>query len=449
MNDFERCSRSVGNRPRRWRNVAASSVVAVLIVTLFASVAQAQTTSRPQVTRPAKRAVIQRVDQGQTPVVIEGTNPSGSGSIEVRVVSRDALPAEPTAWVSARQDGSKFSTTISLSPGWFDVEVRTSDAPTQIVTHGPFGVGEVFIAAGQSNSANAGSVRTYAADDRISGLNIDAQVWTDGSDPQPSADGDRGSPWPTFASELAVALDMPVGIASVGIGGTAINTWDPRAPLGYTHYDRIQYALGLLGRNGVRAILWHQGEADINTDIFEYRDALEALIAQSRVDAGFDVPWGVAIVSNGVEDANVVKAQEAVISRDPLVFRGANTNDFRELGYIGRTVHFNYDGLVEHGHRWVTPTLGFFGFASPTPQRGDLDCSLGGPNYRDVIAGARVVVDLPIEGLSDRPFRCAASAGTDAQRCDVDRNNVCNMRDVLVIAQCEAGQEKACAILAS
>lgn len=448
MPDLDRPMPLSPRHRRRGRRVVAAIVLAAFFIASFAAQVQAQTSpARPQVTHPLKRQIIQRVDGADTPVVVEGNNPAGSGSIEVRVISRDALPAEPSDWLPANQSGSAFSLTMNLAPGWFDVEVRNSEAPDQIVSHGPFGVGEVFVAAGQSNSANAGSVRTYPADDRISGLNIDAKTWTDGSDPQPSADGDRGSPWPTFASELAVALDMPVGIASVGIGGSAIKEWDPRAPLGYTNYDRIGYTLGLLGPKGVRAILWHQGEADINTDIIEYRDALEAVIARSRVDAGFDVPWGVAIVSNGVDEANVVKAQEAVISRDPLVYRGANTNDFRQLGYIGQTVHFNYDGLVEHGHRWVLPTIGFFDFAPLTPQRGDLDCSLGAPNYRDVVAITRAVVGLPIEALGDLPTRCQSVNGTDQQRCDVDGNQVCNVRDALVVAQCEAGQTKACAIL--
>jgi len=99
-------------------------------------------------------------------------------------------------------------------------------------------------------------------------------------------------------------------------------------------------------------VLWHQGESDAAA-------RLEAVIAQSRIDAGFDVPWGVAIASYrpGVGgDPDVTGGQYLVIANDPLVFLGAMTDDmivpYRDgVGYTG--IHFNEAGLREHGYRWA------------------------------------------------------------------------------------------------
>lgn len=93
----------------------------------------------------------------------------------------------------------------------------------------------------------------------------------------------------------------------------------------------------------------------------DYAARLEAIIAQSRTDSGFDVPWGVAIASYrpgvGV-DPDVTAGQYLVIANDPLVFLGAMTDDmivpYRDgAGYTG--IHFNEAGLQEHGSRWVYP----------------------------------------------------------------------------------------------
>lgn len=411
------------------------------------SPALAQAPAALEVTSPAARAIMQRVDGELTPVTISGKNLGGAGPIDIRVVSRDELSPFETPWYQAQQQASAFSIEVSLPAGWFDVEARHASSPETVVRHGPIGVGEVFITAGQSNAANYGTAITAPGDERVSALDIDTKTWTTGADPQPSADGNAGSPWPTFATELAVALDMPVAVIAVGIGGDPIRAWDPRAPAGFTHYDRIREAIEQVQPNGLRAILWHQGESDVLTSYEDYREALEALIAQSRVDAKFDVPWGVAIVSNGLLGANVIKAQRAVIANDPLVYEGANTNDFRWRGYMGDLVHFNLEGLIEHAHRWAIPTIDYFELVPLARQPGDVDCSLGPPNRDDVVAASRAAVDLPVVGPAGLVSRCTADDGTDKQRCDVDANGTCDVRDALIVAQCKAGQSSACSIL--
>ena len=82
------------------------------------------------------------------------------------------------------------------------------------------------------------------------------------------------------------------------------------------------------------------------------------MIAESRQDAGFDVTWGVALVSfSGVVSERILGAQAQVIAEDPPVFEGPMTDDLigPEWRYDG--IHFNEPGLREHARRWMEAIL--------------------------------------------------------------------------------------------
>ena len=85
---------------------------------------------------------------------------------------------------------------------------------------------------------------------------------------------------------------------------------------------------------------------------------LETVIAASRVDAGWDVPWGVAQVSYPSTNPDVPAAQLQVIANDPYVFAGANTDT---LGAAYRNgAHFTVAGLVEHATLWFSALTNAF-----------------------------------------------------------------------------------------
>ena len=159
-----------------------------------------------------------------------------------------------------------------------------------------------------------------------------------------------------MADQLAAAWDVPIGLVSVGWGGTSVAQWLPASA---DKYPRLESAVKALGAGGFRAVLWHQGESDNvgGTTLAQYQDPLETVIAASRGDAGFDVPWGVARVSflpAPGPNAAIVGAQQAVIDADELVFLGAQTDDLIGAAWRHDAVHFNGPGLTEHGSRWAT-----------------------------------------------------------------------------------------------
>ena len=211
------------------------------------------------------------------------------------------------------------------------------------------GVGEVFIIAGQSNSANHGVPTLTPADPRV--CSTDGSTWQTAADPQPIATGSGGSPWPAFGDLFAARYDVPVGIMSVGWGGTSVGQWLPGNERNL--FSRLQFAADTFGEDGVRAVLWHQGESDsiINTNAADYASRLSTVIDAMRVHGGWAIPWGIARVgflpnSPPERIAAVVDGQNMVIDSVPFVFAGPTTDDL--VGEVWRydAVHFNEMGFA-------------------------------------------------------------------------------------------------------
>ena len=308
---------------------------------------------------PTGRAVLQRDDANLAEVVVEGTFAGSATRIEARAVARAGYGGSGTDWqvIDAAPTGGTFSSNLTIPGGWYDVEVRAMHGQTEVGQDSVerVGVGEVFVMAGQSNAANFGAPAQSPDDDRVSALNLNTGQWQQGNDPQPYAGGSGGSPWPELGDLLAAEYDVPIGIISVAVGSTTVGQWQVGG-----HYARIEAALDALGPNGLRAILWHQGESDslAGTSAAGYAQLLQNVIAQSRIDAGFDVPWGVALASwhpgsSAANEARIIAGQQMAIADDPLVFTGASTDDFHINGWLSDSVHFNQTGLDLHAERWL------------------------------------------------------------------------------------------------
>jgi len=312
-------------------------------------------------------AVFQRNASNVAQVPISGTCEGLVSHVEARAIVMDGYYGTSTDWmeIPLSSSGDGFSGTMEVPAGWYRIEARAFLGFEELgrTSLDSVGVGEVFITAGQSNSANYGTPAQMPSDSRVSAYN--GSGWQFAVDPQPLATGTAGSPWPDFGSILVEHQQVPVGIIAVGVGSTKVAQWLP----GTTNYTKIQNALAAAGPNGVRAILWHQGESDAiapGTSSTDYASRLNQIIAQSRIHAGYNVPWGVALASRlasttPAAQAQVIAGQQAVIAGDPLVFQGASTDDFfaRGLCNDGGT-HFNDAGLEEHGRQWANAVVDYF-----------------------------------------------------------------------------------------
>ncbi len=322
---------------------------------------------------PLDRAVHQRGQDDRARVLvsgrISGIPKANSCHVSCKVTGPERKSVTSQS-LPVLEGTSRFAGEITLpSGGWYAVHLDLLDGEGRATCSASVehvGVGEVFITAGQSNSANSGTVHLAPKSDLVSARTTTG--WVAAADPQPVAAGEGGTPWPPMADALVDALHVPVGLVSVGVGGTAVATWIPggKRPrwkwlarfFKQNNFPRLEWAVKVMGTRGARAVLWHQGESDsiARTNEDTYAARLHAVIDGSRAAAGWNVPWLVARASfhtspKPEEMQAVVNGQAAVVDNKD-VFQGPTTDDM--LGEQWRApdlVHFNGAGLAEHGRR--------------------------------------------------------------------------------------------------
>jgi hypothetical protein len=336
--------------------------------------------------------------------VIQRTSPT-AGTIRFRGALQD-LDTSRARWEARIVDNGKpgpwqrveatFSQDISEGSlavpagGWYRLEVRVmldgAVAADAAVEH--VGVGEVFVVAGQSNSANFGEVKQTTKSRRVA--TFTGKAWQIADDPQPGAGGQGGSFMPPLGDELVQRFNVPVGFIACGIGATSVREWLPKGaqfPNPPTLVGRVQKnadgaweskgqafdmfvaRLKSAGPRGFRAVLWHQGESDANqkdpTRTLSgklYREYLEKLIRDSRREIGWEAPWFVAQVSYhvpGDEASPDIRAAQASLWQDDIALAGPDSDalkgDLRERG--GKGVHFSGPGLRAHAAKWAEKIL--------------------------------------------------------------------------------------------
>ncbi len=343
---------------------------------------------------PLEHQVIQRSSRKKGSLIIRGEL-AGSAAKSWTVEARLCVESQPGKWrkISVNQTQSNFQAIWNApAGGWHRLEVRAFSG-TNLVAESAIehiGVGEVFVIAGQSNSANYGAEKQTSRTGLVTAF--DGKRWRPAQDPQPGAGGEGGSFIPPFGDAMAERFRVPIGIMACGVGATSVREWLPkgsRFPNPPTLTGQVQQVPGgweskgsifaafnarmkQLGPRGFRAVLWHQGESDANqadpTRTLPgplYREYLEKLIRTSRREIGWNAPWFVAQVSYhvpGDEGSPDIRAAQAALWKNGVALAGPDTDalkgDLRENG--GRGVHFSGPGLREHAARWfekVAPWL--------------------------------------------------------------------------------------------
>ncbi len=338
---------------------------------------------------PREWQVVQRqtATLGAIPVAVRLPD-RGGAVVEARVRSHSNTTAVPSPWQRLpEEDGVHAGILPAPAGGWHRVEVRAT-RPDGVMSTSEVervGVGEVFVVAGQSNSANHGEVRQRPASDRVVSLSPDGN-WQPAADPQPGASGDGGSFLPPLGDRLVARFDVPIGFVACGIGATSVREWLPagvRFPApptlighvrqvadGSWESDAVAFKvlvrrLQQCGPSGCRAVLWHQGESDANqADVSRtlpgalYEQFLGTVIRRSREESGNPAAWFVARATYhvpGDESSPDIRAAQAAVCRDGLALAGpdsdALTGPLRESG--GKGVHFSNEGLRRHAEAWL------------------------------------------------------------------------------------------------
>lgn len=377
---------------------------AALVLLAARTAAPAGAAARLDVVTPRPWQVIQRVGfvpavpggdgrpaadampgQADVPIAVRSEIPLGNATAVVRVVPATGID-EPPPWrhvelVAGDEAGLHVGTLRTPAGGWYRLELRVTLPDGDVLeAHGePFGVGEVFLVAGQSYATNTNDERLTVADrrDRVAALDVATGAWRIADDPQPVPDmSDGGSIWPAVGDALVDALAVPVGFVNVAWGGTSAAQWQPGTPL----HERLVAAGRGVGR--FRAVLWQQGESDViaHTSTDDYVAAVGRIRGAAVRAWGFEPPWMLAksthhpTVYDDPDGEARIRAAIDRLTALPGFAAGPDTDTLRgeSRGGIGSRRHFSAVGQRAAAGLWKTVILERLG----RPARGVESASL-------------------------------------------------------------------------
>lgn len=325
--------------------------MAVLSVLLVSVVSQ----SALLIASPSDYQVFQRQSRTWGEVSFSGRAPVDCKEVSIRFFGKPMEGRLNSTWRKVPVDpvAHTFNAEIGLpAGGWYQAEVW---AGNDHATIDHVGIGEVFVGAGQSNSTNSGGEGGLKTETKMVST-FGGDSWRLADDPQPGVHDKSGggSFWPAFGDAMFQKYRVPIGLAVTGHGGTSVNQWQKDGELFNWTLGRIRQ----LGKNGFRALLWHQGESDTGMTTEEYEGKLQQIILDSQRAAGWAFPWIVAQVSyhNPKEPLfrSTRNAQRALWNGG-VALEGPDTDMLggsnRDGG--GNGIHFSPAGLKAHGRLWA------------------------------------------------------------------------------------------------
>jgi len=313
------------------------------------------------ITSPTTLQVFQRTAQDQADVIIQGTLSGPADAVEAKAeLVEGATRGKETEWVliagKEHLASGEFSGKLSLQAGgWYKITVRAQKGAQVVAktTIDQTGVGEVFVTAGQSNSANFGTPKQKAQDDRV--VYFDGKSYLPAHDPIPGGCGGGGSPWSILGDLIARSEGVPVCFRSASLTWTEVKSW---LPPDTGLYKNLVKCVKPFGTHGVRAVLWHQGESDtlVDTSAATYCERLQTIIETLGRDCGYPLPWFVAQASfhpgSQAPQQNQVAQGQQMAWDKKVAYEGPVTDDLLGEKYRSDGVHFNQAGLDAHAERW-------------------------------------------------------------------------------------------------
>lgn len=333
---------------------------------------------------PKDYQVFQRTSATEGHVLFSGAFTEAM-PVPVEIVISEGAESTDIGTVAAGELNFQFPVKVPAG-GWYTylVQAKSGDKIIAETNIAHVGVGEVFVIAGQSNSANHGAEKLKTQTGKVA--TFDGTRWQLSADPQPGASGGGGSFIPPFGDAMVEKLGVPVGIISTGVGATSVREWLPKGtaisnpptltgnvterPDGAWEsngslFENFTARLKPLGKNGFRAVLWHQGESDANqrdaTRTLSgalYQEYMAQLINESRVNVGWDFPWFVALASYHTPDdpgSPDLRAGQSALWKNGTALEGPDTDELTgdNRDNNGQGVHFSEKGQRAHAAAWV------------------------------------------------------------------------------------------------
>ncbi len=304
-------------------------------------------------TSPVAYQTFQRDSDGEADIAISGTY--AGTTVPTTIQAR----FDGGTWtvIDASPSGGTFSGTLSGQTGQGTLEVRFTNATSVTHSAANVGIGDVFLIAGQSNAEGHGdNNQSYSASDTCTMYR--ASAWSELADPT----GPRtfGSAYPPLATLLAADQSVPIAIINMAVASTAIDVWDGA---GAAQYDNAVAAVTAAGCNGIKAVLWCQGERDANigTSEADYRTGMIAMISGFNTDLTGSPPVVVSMTPNNAYAGldMVRKVQQEMFDR-PDCLAGPVLHDIDLTG--GDSLHIESDAdLDKFSDRYFVALSGLYG----------------------------------------------------------------------------------------
>lgn len=334
---------------------------------------------------PLSRSVFQRDNNNSSSIYITGNFTGALDKVEARLIAISEGQGIQTDWtlIADRPINGSFVGAINGTGGWYQLQVRgllNGVAVSQQIVD-KVGIGEVFLIAGQSNAEGK---RNYgeksSTDDRVNCFNYEKIDYLDEIPPYQSfshieasssiAPRGQGSwCWGELGDLLAKRLNVPIMFFNAAYEGTSIENWYSSS-IGVTTYHpfykfafpndtpysylriTLQYYISQLG---LRAVLWNQGEAELDLKTSEdyYAVSLKNIIDKSRFESGKRISWMISRTSLTFSDQtypSAINAQNSVINPSNYIFEGPNTDQIQVPRIDG--VHFQNEGISELAKAW-------------------------------------------------------------------------------------------------
>jgi hypothetical protein len=209
-----------------------------------------------------------------------------SGTVEVRVVAQDTgvAASRDVDWrpTTTRPDGT-WEIILDRVPagGLYRIEthLRPGAAAAEWSVRGDMrhciGVGDLWVIAGQSNSAGYGRGPVFDPPELGVHLYRNSAQWAlathpmnESSDTMHPVNRENGnpshSPYLHFGRTLKQALGYPIGLMQTALGGSPLSRWNPTEGADASGADlfanMVECVRDVGGR--VKGVLWYQGESD-------------------------------------------------------------------------------------------------------------------------------------------------------------------------------------------
>ncbi len=233
---------------------------------------------------PADWQIFQQDAQGFATITVGGRWViDAKGQVELRLVAEDTGVAvsHELDWHPAetRPDHTWSATLRAPAGGLYRLETRFHQADNPAGEWNPrgdmrhfLGVGDLWVIAGQSNSAGYG--RGPYNDPPELGVHLfrNSEQWALASHPLNESTDTRHpcnregansghSPYIHFGRLLKQNLGHPIGLVQTSLGGSPLCMWNPAEPGDPILYNNMIHCIELVGGR-VKGVLWYQGESE-------------------------------------------------------------------------------------------------------------------------------------------------------------------------------------------